>query len=166
VTLPAALPAAPVLSVTTRDTGGGLAARLSLAWDRPEELLASLEDGLESRIVFSARLSERRPGVLALFGDRVVAQARVVRRAYRDILSQRFVIDEDGRDRRSFATVEALLAALFTVDDLRFPVPVGPGASVAARVQVEPIRLMPPLSVVALAGAVVFATPWVRSSSP
>jgi hypothetical protein len=156
-----------VLSVTTRASDAGLAAGLSIAWEHPDELLTSLAGGLESRIVFTARLYERPPGLLAFFGDRVTAQVLVVRRAYRDILSQRFVIDEDGKDPRSFGDIGAFLAALFTVDTLSFPGPVAPGAYVVARAQVEPIRLMPPLSVVAFAGgAAIFATPWVRSSAP
>jgi hypothetical protein len=87
--------------------------------------------------------------------------------AYRDILTQMFVVDEDGGTRRSYATTGELLAAFFSVDALALARPAGGRPFyVAARAQLEPLRLMPPLTLVTLAGAAAYATPWMRSDAP
>ena len=137
--------------------------------DRPQDIVESLLGGLESRIVFTARLYQKRTGPFSfLFGDRLVVQATVVRRAYRDNLTQMFVVDEDGQVPLSYATTDQLLAAFFTVSGIPFRLPAAGRAGwyVAGRAQVEPVRLMPPLTLVTLAGAAAYATAWVRSDTP
>lgn len=162
------LRAAPMLSVSAVARGGTLVASLTFRWDPPDELLASLQGGLESRIVFTARLYEKRAGLLAFRADRLVSQATVVRTAYRDILTQMFVVDEEGAAPRSYATTRELIAALFSVPGLTFTDPAAArrGSYVAARAQLEPVRLMPPLTLVTLAGVAAYATPWARSDQP
>ncbi len=162
------LGAAPTLAVSADERGGALVASILFRWDEPQELLASLQGGLESRLVFTVRLYEKRTGLLAFRGDRVLAQVTIVRTAYRDILTQTFVVEEEGQAPRSFPTSDALLAAFFSVSGLGFPppLPAWGRAYVAARAQLEPVRLMPPLTLVTLAGAAAYATPWVRSAAP
>jgi hypothetical protein len=161
--------AAPTLSVATRPTDDGVVAHLVFTADRPQDIVDSLLGGLESRIVFTIRLYQKRTGPLAfLGGDRLVVQTTLVRRAYRDSLTQMFVVEEGGQAPVSFATTDRLLAAFFTVLAITLHAPVAgqAGSYVAARAQVEPIRLMPPLTLVTLAGAAAFATAWVRSDVP
>jgi hypothetical protein len=146
---------------------GHVVAALDFRWDKPGELLSSLQDGLESRIVFTARLYEKRTGLLSIRGDRLLAQVTIVRRAYRDILTQQYVVgDETGALRDEYETPAALLPGFLTVAELAFDSP-NPGTGrlyVAARAVLEPVLLMPPLTLVALIGtAAAYATPWIRS---
>ncbi len=144
-----------------------MVAALVLRWDHPDELVDSLLGGLESRLVFTVRLYEKRRGLFSFLGDRVVAQTTVVRRAYKDILTQRFVVDQDGATQSSYATTGELLTAFFSVDSLALLHPPSDRpAYVSARAQLEPVRLMPPLTLVTLTGRAAYATPWVRSDAP
>lgn len=161
--------AAPTLLVGTTATENGVVAHLVFTSDRPQDIVESLQGGLESRIVFTIRLYQKRTGLLSfLRGDKLVVQATVVRRAYRDTLTQMFVVDQDGQAPSSYATTDQLLAAFFTVNGISFHQPAArqAGSYIAARAQVEPVRLMPPLTLVTLAGAGAFATAWVRSDTP
>jgi hypothetical protein len=161
--------AAPTLSVGTTATENGVVAHLVFTSDRPQDIVESLLGGLESRIVFTIRLYQKRTGLFSfLRGDRLVVQATVVRRAYRDTLTQMFIVDQDGQSPASYATTDQLLAAFFTVNGISFHQPAAreAGSYIAARAQVEPVRLMPPLTLVTLAGAGAFATAWVRSNTP
>jgi hypothetical protein len=136
-------------------------------WDKPDELMTSLKDGLESRIVFTARLYEKRTGLLSFRGDRLIAQSSLVRRAYRDILTQQYlVVEEEGAPQQEYETPEMLLRGFLEVREIIFagPIPAAGHVYVAARAVLEPVRLMPPLTLVALIGtAAAYATPWVRS---
>ncbi len=140
-------------------------AALDFRWDKPDELLSSLQDGLESRIVFTARLYEKRTGLLSIRGDHLLAQSTIVRRAYRDILTQQYVVvDETGQNE--YETAVALLPGYLSVSALTFPalVPRTGHLYVAARAVLEPVLLMPPLTLVTLVGsAAAYATPWIRS---
>jgi hypothetical protein len=165
----APVPAAPTLAVGTAATEGRVVAHLSFTSDRPSDIVESLLGGLESRIVFTARLYQKRTGLFSfLWGDRLVVQATVVRRAYRDTLTHMFVVDEDGQPLLSYPTTDQLLTAFFTVTGISFRLPAAGRAGwyVAARAQVEPVRLMPPLTLITLAGAAAYATAWVRSGTP
>ena len=72
--------------------------------------------GWNPGIVFTIRLYQKRTGILSFIrGDMLVVQATVVRSAYRDILTQMFVIMEEGRSPVSYGTTDQLLAAFFTV---------------------------------------------------
>jgi hypothetical protein len=155
--------------VHTVASGGGVTASIVFTWDRPQEIVDSLLGGLESRIVFTVRLYQKRTGLLApLRGDRLVAQTTVVRRAYRDTLTRMFVVAEDGQPALSCATTDQLLAAFFIVGGVSFRQPAASlaGSYVAARAQLEPVELMPPLTLVTLAGAAAYATAWARSDRP
>ena len=168
--VPPLLQAAPLLAVSAGLQDGRVVAVLDFRWDRPGELLSSLQDGLESRIVFTARLYEKRTGLQAIRGDHLLAQSSVVRRAYRDILTQQYVVvDETGARRNEYETAVALLPGFLSVPSLLFPAPVsGTGRLyVTARAVLEPVLLMPPLTLVTLVGsAAAYATPWIRSDVP
>ena len=156
--------AGPPLSVRAARQADTIVATIVFQWDASEDLVRSLLDGMESRIVFTARLYEQRTGFL---GDRLLGQSVVVRRAYRDILSEQFVVAEDGAADRSFETSAALLAGFFTIPRLSFPAPsrAARGIYVAARAELQPVLLMPPLTLVTLVGtAAAYATPWARSA--
>jgi hypothetical protein len=145
---------------------GVTAARLSYACARPAELVASLRSGLESRVTFTVRLWERR----GLLGDRRLAERSVSRGAYWDFLDERFVVEAEDGTRSYYDTPEALLDGFLSLEMAPLAAGLRPGARpayVTARAVLEPVRLMPPLTVVVWAGAAAAeSTPWIRREAP
>jgi len=154
-----------------RSGGGFLTAAVGFRWNRSAELLTSLHRGLESRITFTTRLYEARRPTFSFAGDRVLAEKRVTRSAFWDFLEQVYVVEEEGGGQKSYADDAALLAGFFSLEQTFAYAPAeGTGHRpryLAARAQFEPVRLMPPLTLVGLAGAAVnLTTPWVRREVP
>jgi len=161
--------AAQAIELSMQPGRGVLVASLSFRWARPEEVVASLRRGLESRITFTTRLYEARTPAFSFAGDRLLAEKTVRRSAFWDFLDQVFVVEEEER-QTSYADAPALIRGLFSVQET-FALASGDGRRrklyVAARAQFEPVRLMPPLTIVGLAGAATtVATPWVRWEVP
>jgi hypothetical protein len=171
VLLTAATPAArtQAIELSMAPRGGGLTTFLGFRWARTEEVVDSLRRGLESRITFTTRLYERRRPAFAFAGDRLVAERTVVRSASWDFLEQVFVVEE-GSGQKTYTDPADLIRGFFSLvetfplsssDTMRRPL------YVAARARFEPVRLMPPLTLVGLAGAAAsVTTPWVRRDAP
>ncbi len=120
----AVVTAAPTLTVGATATENGVVAHLVFTSDRPQDIVESLLGGLESRIVFTIRLYQKRTDILSfLRGDRMVVQATVVRRAYRDTLTRMFIVEQDGQSPASYVTTDQLLAAFFTINGISFHQP-------------------------------------------
>ena len=152
------------LSVTARGTL--IVSTLLFHWPRTTELVDSLRTGLESRITFTVRLYEQRRAALLFSRDRLLAEQVVSRSVFWDFLEGVFVVEQEGGGQKTFPDDASLLAGLFSLEEV-FP---GAGAArrpvyVSARAQFEPVRLMPPLTLVSMAGAAsTVTTPWVRGS--
>jgi hypothetical protein len=132
-------------------------------------VIDSLRKGLESRITFTVRLYERRRPAFSFAGDRLMSERKIVRSAFWDFLDQVFVVEEGSR-QRSYAEPEELIRGFFSLDQ-SLSMDMSPvarrGLYVAARAQFEPVRLMPPLTLVGMVGAAAnVATPWVRRDAP
>jgi hypothetical protein len=169
VLAPAALTGQGVdLSLSSR--AGVLSADIIFRWNRMEELVSSLRQGLESRITFTARVYEKRKGILPFPGDRMLAERKVSHSAFWDFLDDRFVVETDSGARVSFASVDELLKGFFTLS--KIPLSTRSDAPqadlyVIARAQFEPVRLMPPLTLVSMVGrAATYTTPWARRNAP
>lgn len=168
--LAAARGAAQSVLCAVSTTGGVVAADLSFSWTQPADVIASLRAGLESRITFVVRLYEKRPGILPFMGDRMLSERIIARSAFWDFLGERFVVESDSGAQTSYTNANDLLKGFFTVSGLSLytlpPADLRP-RYVTARAQFEPVRLMPPLTLVSLVGAAAASTtPWVRRNAP
>jgi len=156
------------LSIAPR--GGFLAASLSFRWAGADELIDSLRKGLEARITFTTRVYEKRSPAFSFAGDRLLSERTVARSAFWDFLDQVFVVEEEGSPQKTYADTRGLLRGFFALDEvfgLDMAAAVRRRLYVTARAQFEPVRLMPPLTLVGLAGAAAnVATPWVRRDAP
>jgi hypothetical protein len=159
---------AQAIEISVVPRGAFLAAALSFRWAHAGEVIDSLNKGLEARITFTTRLYERRRPAFSFAGDRLLAERTVSRSAFWDFLDKVFVVEEEGRRPRTFSDPDSLMRSFFALDEL-----FGIDASahrrlyVSARAQFEPVRLMPPLTLVGLAGAATsVATPWVQGEAP
>lgn len=185
VALAACLAAAPApagaqaLALEVSAGASGVHADAVFSAAAADDPAAALRDGLESRLAFTLRCYEHRPGIAGLLGDALLAERTVVRAAFYDFFDRRFVVEQDGR-RSSYADEAGFLAAFFTLGDVEIlPAAAGPrsgdrtdrGAAgsryVAARAQYDPVRLSPPLTILTLFGvAARHTTPWVRRDVP
>jgi hypothetical protein len=163
--LAAAPAAAQGMTVSAAMHGQRAEARVSFTWDREAELVSFLRGGLESRITFTVRLFRQRPSLLPVLGETLLAERIVSRSAYFDILEKKFVMETDDGARALFDLPEDLLRAYFRLEALPLAaVRSSDKPSVAAQVRFEAVRLMPPLSIVSLAGAAASTvSPWVRA---
>jgi hypothetical protein len=139
--VPPALPGQEILlsaGLTSRE----IRVSADYAGDEIDQVLAALQEGFKSEIVF---------------------QKSVTRLAYRDLFEQRFVI-ESGDERLSIGGEEAFLPAFFRLSGFRL-------ASirdidvrdyyVLGRIRVQPVRLVSPLNIVTLLfRRTVTTTPW------
>ena len=163
---PAATAAAQSLDMGVTVRPDGIRADLSFHWNKEADLLSSLRDGMEARIVFTLRVYQKRSGFLPFFRDRLLGETRVARSAFWDFLDRKFVVESDDGTRAAYTNTQDLLRGFFSLSD--FPVaspPPRPGELryVTARARLEPVRLMPPLTIVTLAGeAASYTTPWER----
>jgi len=158
------------LELSVRRDGPLVRAAAVFRWDREEELLSTLREGLESRITFTLRAFERSAGLLSLLGDRLLAEKTVARSAYFNFLDGTYIVEESDGARAAYTDLAALLTGFFSARGVALPVPRqarrGP-CYVSARVLFEPVRLSAPLSIVSLAGAAVSHTSaWVRAEIP
>jgi len=168
---PAAAAPAPAqsLELSAAAEGASLTASLSFRWAGEQEIAQSLRDGLESRITFTLRVYETRAGLLPLFRDTLRAEKTVSRSAYWDFLDGMFVIESSTESRVSFARPEDLLRSYFRLSSVPlYSLPAGrtAGFYVLARAQFEPVRLVPPLTIISLVGAAAtHTTSWVRAEA-
>jgi hypothetical protein len=161
---------AQTIGGTAASTGGRISADLTFQWDRPEEAVASLQNGLESRIVFTVQLFEKGESVYPFNADRMLAQKTVRRSAFWDFLDAVFVVEEEGSPPTPCRTTAELMESFFSLRGV-FLSDVAAhrhaALSIAARAQYEPVRLMPPLTLVNLVGAASnITTPWIRIAVP
>ncbi|HYW83195.1 MAG TPA: hypothetical protein VFB30_08065 [Spirochaetia bacterium] len=168
--LPAAKLAGQGVDLLVSSATNVLSADITFRWNRMEELVASLRQGLESRITFTARVYEKRRGILPFRGDRLLVERVVSHSAFWDFLDDRFVVETDTGTRVSFESVDALLKGFFGLSAV--PLYTGPRSPraalyVTARAQFEPVRLMPPLTLVGIVGrAATYTSPWARRDAP
>ena len=95
--LPAAACEGQELSLSLLREGTVVRAAAVFHWDREEELSSTLREGLESRITFTLRVFEKSRGLLALLGDRLLAETTLARSAYYNFLDGTYVVEEaDG----------------------------------------------------------------------
>ncbi|MGO9409323.1 MAG: DUF4390 domain-containing protein [Spirochaetia bacterium] len=169
----AALGAAPSwaqsldLGVSVRPDG--IHASLWFRWNKEQELVSSLQNGMEARIVFTLRVYQRRGGLFPFLGDKLLTETSVARSAFWDFLDRKFVVESDDGSRTAYTSAPDLLLGFLSLAD--FPVSrlaprEGDRQYVSARARLEPVRLMPPLTIVTLAGAAAsYTTPWEKRNA-
>jgi hypothetical protein len=163
--------AAQAIELSMMSRGGFLTASLAFRWARSQQIIDSLHRGLQSRITFTTRLYETRSPPLSWAGDRLLAEKTVTRSAFWDFLDKVFVVEQEGGPQKTYADSDEMLHGFFSLEETFAYAPPTPVSRqqryVAARAQFEPVRLMPPLTLVGLAGAAVnVTTPWARREVP
>ena len=161
---------AQAISGRVHTDGGHVSADLVFQWDQATATVESLQKGLEARIVYTVRLYQKSPGLVPFGGDRMVAQATVWQTALWDFLDSVYIVEGKDGSQTVCRTTDELTASFFAARDLElydFGTRRHAALYVMARAQFEPVRLMPPLTLVNLVGAAsVVTTPWTRIDAP
>jgi hypothetical protein len=150
------------LAVGVRD--GIVRADVSFRWDRERELITALRDGMESRITLTLRLYGKKAAFLPFFSNALIAEKSLSRVAFFDFLEKRFVIESETERKRVFDEPAEMVREFF----LWTNVSMGARSAakhpfLSARIQFDPVHLMPPLAIVSLAGvAGTYTSPWIR----
>lgn len=113
-----------------------------------DEILSSLEAGHRSEIHYEARVYRQSSGLGRLFGDRLIAEASVLYEARWDELNGLYVVVIDRLRERVFDDPLELLSFLLTLSEQRIELPDDSLQAVylLCRAQIEPIRLVAPLT--------------------
>jgi len=109
------------LELSVRRDGPLVRAAAVFRWDREEELLSTLREGLESRITFTLRAFERSAGLLSLLGDRLLAEKTVARSAYFNFLDGTYIVEESDGARAAYTDLAALLTGFFSARGVALP---------------------------------------------
>ena len=161
--------AAQSLDLGVNVRADGISANVSFRWNKEADLVDSLRDGMEARIIFTLRVYQKNQGFLPFLRDRLLAETSIARSAFWDFLDGKFVVESDDGSRSAYTSAQDLLTGFFSLTDfplLRLPPQHGELRYVMARARLEPVRLMPPLTIVTLAGAAAsYTTPWERRNA-
>lgn len=130
--------------------------------EQGNEIVESLGEGHTAEVRFQIRVYRRSSGLSRLFGDRLIAEQSVLYQARRDRLNDRYVVVVDGELERSFANNDELIDFLVVLKDHQISLPAASAGDIylLCRVQVEPIRLVPPLTLLT------FVVPGFRTTTP
>jgi hypothetical protein len=162
------LPAIPSFSqgvdLDAECTAKAVRAHVRFRWNKEAELISLLRDGLESRITFTVRLFRKRPALLQFLGEILVAEKSLSQSAFFDFLDQKFVVEPEKGQRKLYVQPEEMLRGFFSWTDILLDEGGSYGdVFVTARIQFDPVRLMPPLTIVTLVGGTeTYMSPWVR----
>lgn len=134
--------------------------------DTADSILQSLAEGHRSDVHYEARVYRRITGVSRIFGDRLIAETTVEYQARWDELNKRYVVLIDSERERSFDSSDALLEFLLALNNHHIHVPEEDGEDLylVCRAQIEPIHLVPPLTLMTfLMPRFRTTTPWVET---
>ncbi len=98
----------------------GISANVSFRWNKEADLVNSLRDGMEARIVFTLRVYQRKSGFLPFLRDRLLGETSVARSAFWDFLDGKFVVESDDGSRAAYTSAQELLTGFLSLTD--FPV--------------------------------------------
>ncbi len=129
------------------------------------EILESLEKGYRSEIIFNIKVYRGTEGLFAFLGDRLIREAALSREAGWDMFDRVYYFTERTGKKRTFKDRENFFAELFSLHHLRLSTDLDTERSyyLLANVQVNPVKLTPPISIIQIVrpeGR--FTTPWER----
>ncbi len=125
-------------------------------------IIESLANGHRAEIRYEARVYRRTAGISRIFGDELVAEQSVTYDARWDELNRRYVVVIYSGRERSFEDSESLLRFLLVLEEYRMMVPKYGNGEIylMCRAQIEPVRLVPPLTLMN------FLVPRFRTKTP
>lgn len=138
------------LSAVLRDGDVRVDARFD--FDETDAMFDYLGDGLKSEIVFEFRLYEQSEGFFSFLGDRLLLEKHSAHTAHFDMYSGKYVIVDGEGEQREYVSRQSFLHEFFAISDYVLSEAFHRIAHcyILARIRLNPVKLVPPLSVIAL----------------
>jgi hypothetical protein len=134
----------------------------ALALDTPR-IFSSLEEGLASEIVFQFRVYKIKSGFFSFFGDQLVIEKELSYIAYKDFFLNQYIIRTDDKKYFYFETINDFINSYSAISgfqlvktDMIHP----SDYYILARVRSTPVKLDPPLHIIALFTSIGKTSPW------
>lgn len=129
------------------------------------EILESLEKGYRSEIIFNVKVYREAEGLFAFLGDRLIREASLSREAGWDMFDRMYYFTEETGEKHTFTDGKNFFAELFSLHHLRLSADLDTERRyyLLANVQVNPVKLAPPISIIQIVrpeGR--YTTPWER----
>ena len=148
------------------EESAGHVAQIEFSWftgvEIADEILASLEAGHRAEIHYEIRLYSKNVGIARLFGDRLVKETSLIYDARWDELNERYVVLIDDEHEVAFESPALCTEFLLSLRGYRIEIPeqYEKEMYLMCRAQIEPIRLVPPLTLMT------FLVPKFRTRTP
>ena len=113
-----------------------------------DQIIQSLAAGHRSEVRFQIRLYEPVKGILGIFGDRLIEEYSITYLVRRDPLDQSYAVLIDSEREKRFFRQEELLDFLRSLESytLWLPSDLDPTFYILCRSQIQPTKLVPPLT--------------------
>lgn len=116
-------------------------------------IVSSLEEGLTAEIIFQFRVYKISRGLFSFIGDRLVVEKKFSYIAFKDFFLNQYVIRESGTSFRYFETIDdfidnySIISGCYLIETGK----INPyDYYILARVSSNPVKLEPPLHIIAL----------------
>ena len=120
-----------------------------------------LDDGMEAGIVFQVRLYEETRGFSSLWGGRIIEERIVTYSGRKDPFERTYILTTGTGDTRTYRDGESFIDGFFTMENSAFSIPSADRKYyLLARVHLDPVKLVPPLNLIALFRRLGIATDW------
>ncbi len=113
-----------------------------------DDVIESLEEGHRAEIRYELRVFREVAGIRKLFGDRLIAELYVLYEARKDPLNATYVVTVGDSRELVFDDRNRFLDFFFSLDGYRMEIPVTDTSAlyVLGRAELEPMKLVPPLT--------------------
>jgi hypothetical protein len=127
------------------------------------EVLDSLNNGFEAEIFFEFRLYEKATGFLSFLGDKLIIEEKPFYIAGIDIFENTYIITTHDNEVFSYDTETEFIKNFFRITSYPIPGSIWEEDKefyVLARIQLNHVKLVPPLDLISLFYSTGFITDW------
>ena len=152
-------------SLTAEYGNGSVVVEMELKSYDINDVLDSLNRGFEAEIFFEVRLYEKAAGFLSFFGDKLVTEEKLYYTAGIDIFEKNYNITTDSGEIYVYNTEKEFVENFFKISlyTLQDDIPdQGKEYYVLGRIQLNHVKLVPPLDLISLFSSTGIITDWVE----
>ncbi|MBN2532063.1 MAG: hypothetical protein JXB88_04180 [Spirochaetales bacterium] len=128
-------------------------------------IASSLEEGLASEIIFQFRVYKINRSLFSFLGDQLVLEKRLSSIAFKDFFLNQYVIRTEGYSFRYFEIIDDFINSYSVLSKCHLieTSKITPyDYYIMARVSSYPVKLDPPLHIIAIFGTIGRTSPWVE----
>ena len=140
-----------------------LSASISLNYEESYKVINSLQDGLEAEIIFEFRVYEKEEGFFTIIGDKLIIEEKTSSKASMNFFENSYNIITSENIVSNYITEEDFLINFFKKKIIRtLNVEMDKKYYIQARVQLNHVKLKPPLDLILFFYQIGFTSDWVE----